>query len=164
MSARLSRRGFLVAGLATAASTGAVGLLHLRPAAAGYQVLSTHEIAVVEALAAALFPAGVFPVAGGDGGTAPMLDLLLSAYMDPLAVDPVRYLLRTLEWGTFVSRGQPFSALSPAEAADVLSIWSASDPLPRRLAFDSLRAVMGNAFLRRPEVVRAIGWGPGCGP
>ena len=162
MNALLSRRSFLLAGLAAGAVAGAAAGAHLPPAALGFQVLSAEEARVVEAVAAALFPAGHFPVVGGDGGTAPALDLLLADYMDPATVEPFRYLLRTLEIGTLVSRGVPFSRLPLDAATEVLEVWSADDPVPRRLAHDSLRTLVGMAFLRRPEVVGAIGWRAGC--
>ena len=132
-----------------------------RPAP-GAAVLSVSEQAVIEQAARVLFPPGVFPVAGGDGATAPAVDALLAEVVDPPAVAPFRSMLAALEWGTLVSRGTRFSALSREEAAHVIDIWASENPAPRRVAFDSLQALLSMAFLRRSEVIDAIGWRVGC--
>ena len=131
--------------------------------ATGAKVLSSAEISVVEQAAKVLFPEGVFPVSGGDGVTGRQVDELLAEVIDPPAVAPFRSMLAALEWGTLVSRGTRFSDLPEDEARDVLHTWASENPAPRRLAFDSLQAVLSMAFLRRPEVLRAIGWRVGCG-
>ncbi len=116
----------------------------------------------MEAIARVMFPPGHFPVEGGDGGTAPVVDQLLNEAIDPMAVSPFRYLLRAIEWGTFVSRGQRFSDLDLDTAQEVLAIWGSANPFPRRMAYTSMQALMGMAFFRRPEVAKAIGWRAGC--
>ena len=129
---------------------------------AGLQVFTQDEVDIVEAVAAVLFPAGYFSVAGGDGETAPEVDRLLAEMVDPPAVAPFRYLLRALEWGTFVARGQRFTELDEATAKEVVDVWASAKPFPRRLAFTSVQALLGLAFFRRPEVAREIGWRAGC--
>lgn len=164
MNALVSRRRLLTAGLCAAAAAGAAGLLGRLPSpGSGFAVLSAGEARIVEAVAAVLFPPGHFPVTGGDGGTAPAVDRYMQDFMDPAAVGPFRYLLRALNLGTLVSRGLPFFSLQADEAADVLAVWSSEDPAPRRLVQDSFRVVVGGAFLRRPEVLTALGWRLGCG-
>ncbi len=134
----------------------------LGPPAAGMVVLSASEVEVVEAVAAVLFPPGMFPVAGGDGETAPEVDRLLKEMVEPGMVAPFRYLLRALEWGTFVARGTRFTQLDLETAGEVVSIWASENPFPRRMAFTSVQAMLGLAFFRRPPVAQAIGWRAGC--
>jgi hypothetical protein len=163
MNALVSRRKVMIGGVAAGSVIIAGGAFQLGfRAAPGALVLSQFEINVVEQASRVLFPDGFFPSAGGDGDTAQAVDWLLAEVIDPPAVGPFRSMLAALEWGTLVSRGTRFSALSVSEAKDVLDIWSSENPAPRRVAFDSLQAVLGMAFLRRPEVLEAIGWRAGC--
>jgi len=159
----MSRRSLLITGVATGGLVALVGsLAWLRPPATGLAVLSTGEVDTLEAVAAVLFPPGIFPVHGGDGQTAPEVDRLLNEMVDPQTVAPFRYLLRALEWGTFVSRGQRFTQLEPEVAREVIDVWASENPFPRRMAFTSLQAMLGLAFFRRPEVLEVVGWRAGC--
>jgi hypothetical protein len=163
MNALVSRRSVMVGGVAAGGVIALGGsLAYLRQPAAGYGVLAAKEIDIVESIAAVLFPAGHFAVHGGDGGTAPVVDQLLQVAVDPMAVAPFRYLLRAIEWGTFVSRGERFTDLDPVTAREVLTVWGQANPFPRRIAFTSLQALMGMAFFRRPKVAKAVGWRAGC--
>ena len=128
----------------------------------GMQLLSPQEVGVVEAAAAVLFPRGQFPVFGGDGRTAPEVDRILAEVLEPQAVVPFRSMLGALEWGTLISRGTRFSQLSTEEATHVLDVWGSENPFPRRIAFDSLQAIIGMAFLRRPEVLEWVDWRTEC--
>ena len=163
MNAIVSRRAVLVGGV-TAGSllAGAAVFTFASRPAVGAAVLSEIELAVVEQAARVLFPAGIFPVAGGDGQTGPAVDALLAEVVDPPAVAPFRSMLAALEWGTLVSRGTRFSELTRDEAAHVIDIWASENPAPRRVAFDSLQALLSMAFLRREEVIETIGWRVGC--
>jgi hypothetical protein len=163
MGALISRRTVLISGV-TAGSLMAVAgglFVETRPAV-GALVLSQAELDVVESAARVLFPPGFFAASGGDGETATEVDRLLADVIDPPAVVPFRAMLGALEWGTLVSRGTRFSLLSTEEAKHVLDIWASENPAPRRVAFDSLQAILGMAFLRRPRVIEAIGWRAGC--
>ncbi|RME24069.1 MAG: hypothetical protein D6798_12095 [Deltaproteobacteria bacterium] len=160
--ALVSRRALLIAGAAAAVAGAGVGIVHLGRPAPGYRVLSPREVQVVEALARVLFPPGIFPVHGGDGGTAPGVDLLLAETFPPHTVPPFRYVLRAIQLGTLISRGRHFHELPPDEAAEVVAIWAGDDPLPRRLASDSVKLILGTAFFRRPEVKAAIGYRAEC--
>ena len=163
MNALVSRRSVLVGGVAAGGLLVAGGALVVSgEAAPGASVLSQAELDVVEQAARILFPSGYFPVAGGDGVTAAEVDGLLAEVIDPPAVAPFRSMLGALEWGTLISRGTRFSKKSTSEAREVLYVWSSENPAPRRVAFDSLQAILGMAFLRRPEVNAAIGWRAGC--
>jgi len=161
-NALVTRRTLLIAGAAAAVAGTGVGVVHLGRPAAGYRVLSGREIKVVEALARVLFPPGVFPVHGGDGGTAPGVDHLLAEVFPPHTVPPFRYVLRAIQLGTLLARGRHFHELPVDEAAEVVAIWAGDDPLPRRLASDSVKLILGTAFLRRPEVKAAIGYRAEC--
>jgi hypothetical protein len=163
MRTLVSRRSVLVSGVAAGGLLAAGGWVRwARKPAEGALVLSAPEIEVVEAATRVLFPPGVFPIAGGDGKTAPEVDRILAEVIDPRAVAPFRTMLGALEWGTLISRGSRFSELTPDEAKHVLDVWGSENPFPRRVAFDSLQAVIGMAFLRRPEVLKEIGWRTGC--
>jgi hypothetical protein len=163
MGSLVSRRSLLVSGIAAGGLLAAGGGVRwARQPAPGSLLLSGSEQDVVEAAARVLFPPGVFPVSGGDGKTAPEVDRILAEVIDPRAVAPFRTMLGALEWGTLVSRGNRFSRLSAEEATHVLDVWGSENPFPRRVAFDSLQAVIGMAFLRRPEVLEAVDWRTGC--
>ena len=163
MNAIVSRRAILIGGISAGGLlAGGAGVALLGRPASGAAVLSEAELAVIEQAARVLFPPGIFGVAGGDGKTAPAVDALLADVIDPPAVAPFRSMLAALEWGTLVSRGTRFSKLSDEEAAHVLDIWASENPAPRRVAFDSLQALLSMAFLRRPEVIETIGWRVGC--
>ncbi len=163
MKELISRRSLLLTGVAAGGVIAAGGTLAwLGAAASGLRVFTADEVEIVESIAAVLFPVGYFPVAGGDGRTAPEVDRLLSEMVDPVTVAPFRYLLRALEWGTFVSRGQRFTQLDPVTAKEVVDVWASENPFPRRMAFTSVQALLGLAFFRRPEVAKAIGWRAGC--
>ena len=161
----ISRRQAIMAGAAlgaTAVLGAGMGWLH--PAREGYLLLCEDECDIVEAVARVCFPPGWFPIAGGDGGTAPMVDQLLAREVDPASATPFRYLLRSIQVGTLISRGKPFTSLNDAEAREVLDVWASGQVFPRRLMSDSFKAVIGMAFLRRPEVLAAVGYRAGCPP
>lgn len=162
MGALITRRRLLLAGMAVGVATCAASLARLGAPAPGYRVLAPREVEIIEAIARVLFPPGVFPVAGGDGGTAARVDQVLAETIDPAGVAPFRYLLRAIEIGTLFSRGVPFADLPPDEAKAVLDVWASEDPLPRRIASDTFKVVLGMAFFRRPEVMARIGWRAGC--
>ena len=161
--ALISRRSLMIGGVAAGGLMAAAGGAWLKMGPApGFVVLSAFEVAVGEQATRILFPTGFFAASGGDGNTAPAVDLLLAEVIDPPAVAPFRSMLAALEWGTLISRGTRFSRLAVDEAKNVLDVWASENPTPRRVAFDSLQAVLGMAFLRRPEVNAGIGWRAGC--
>jgi hypothetical protein len=162
LSLPISRRALLASGVAVGMATVGGSLVHLGGPAPGLKVLTAREARLVEAVAAVFFPPGIFPVHGGDGGTVAGVDTFLADQVDPQAVAPFRYLLRALDMGTLFSRGRPFTSLSADEAEAVLQTWAHDEPVPRRLAADSLKVVVGMGFLRRPEVLGAIGWRESC--
>ena len=130
--------------------------------AAPLRIFSAHEAEIVEGIAAVLFPPGYFSVAGGDGGTAPMVDAVVADMLEPAARAGFRYLLRAMDLGAMVARGVRFAALPLDEQKEVIDIWFAENPAPRRMASDSFKVLVGMGFLRRPEVITDIGWRQGC--
>jgi hypothetical protein len=163
VGALVSRRRLLWGGVATAAVAFACGsTLALPRAAEGARVLSAHELAIVRAVAEAMFPSGVFPVGGGEAKVAEEVDRLLSDWMIEPHRSAFRYILRVLEWGTLASRGSHFSSLDLADRQLVLDAWSDPNTMVRRASVDSLRVVMGMAYFGKPAVLDAIGWRTGC--
>jgi hypothetical protein len=159
----VSRRSLLRAGLATGAALAFGVGLRLDAPAAGARLLSVEEMEILRALAEVMFPAGVFPVDGLEARVPEEVDRIVADMMEEPATSAFRYVLRAIEWGTLASRGLRFSRL-PAEArAEVLEVWSEPMVLPRRVAHDSLRLVLGMAYFNHPAVLGAIGWRTGCG-
>jgi hypothetical protein len=159
-----TRRRVLLGGSALALVGG--GLLcssfWLEEAGPGLLVLSADEAATIEALTALYFPHERFGPLAGDGATARELDRLLGEVIDPITILPFREVLAALDLACRLRWGASFRHLEPAVQAEVLAEWSAPEPAARRLASDGWRALIGMAFLRRPELLRRIGWTPGC--
>jgi hypothetical protein len=82
--------------------------------------------------------------------------------LQPIHARGFRALLLGLEWGTLASRGAPFTALPIAVRAEVLATWSDPSVFERRLAGDAFRLVLGMAYFQHPEILRHLGWAPGC--
>lgn len=159
-----SRRRVVLAGVGglAAAALGVGVWAPLRGPAPGRACLSREEEAVVRAAGAALFPAGSLPVDGGDERVVAEVDRVLADCLAPGPRAGLRYLLRALQVGTLASRGVLFSQASGEVALAVLREWSDPSVVPRRVAYDSLRAVLAMAYFGLPESRRAIGWAPGC--
>ena len=162
MGVPITRRGVLLSGALLGAALLVGRIVWLSPPGPGMRVLSAREARIIEAIAAVLFPPGTFSVHGGDGGTAPRLDVLLDEMLDEMSADGFRYLLRAIEVGTLVARGVSFSRLPPDEAREVVDIWFSEEPAPRRMVSDSFKVLLGISFLNRPEVIAEIGWSRGC--
>ena len=162
MGVPITRRGVLLSGALLGAALLTGRIVWLAQPAAGMRVLSQKELDIIEAIAAVLFPPGTFSVYGGDGGTAPRLDVLLDEMLDEISADGFRYLLRAMEVGTLIARGVSFTSLSPDEAREVIDIWFSEEPAPRRMVSDSFKVLLGIGFLNRPEVIAEIGWSRGC--
>ncbi|MCB9674635.1 MAG: gluconate 2-dehydrogenase subunit 3 family protein [Alphaproteobacteria bacterium] len=163
MGLLITRRRVL-AGLGVAAGAAGIGgySLTFGAPAPGATVLSSNELAVVRAIAEVWFPAGIFPVDGIEADVAGEVDASVADLLDPVRLAGFRYVLRALEWGTFASRGARFTALDAATRLEVLRTWGDPSVLPRRVATDSLKALLGIAYFSHPAVLAAIGWKPGC--
>lgn len=164
MAFALTRRAFIAGGVAvSAASSGTVWGLSSGVPRAGARVLTAAEWAVVEAVSLVFFPGVHFPLNGLQANVAAEVDRLLHEVMAPVQAHGFRVVLRGLEWGTLASRGRYFTGLSTEEQHDVLSTWCTPDVMPRRIAGDALRVLLGMAYFAHPEVKAAMGWQLGCG-
>jgi hypothetical protein len=159
-----SRRSLLLSGTAAASLTAlGVPISVLPGAAPGFRLLSAGEIALVVAIGGAFFPPGSsMGVSAADVDLPLLVDTLLAEELDPVVQPVFRYLLRAVEAGTLASRGATFTSLSLEEQRDVLSTWSDPGILPRRLAYDGLKSVLGMAFFNAPAVMDRLGWSPTC--
>jgi hypothetical protein len=160
----LSRRTLMLSGAAFAGVT-AFGVPEavLPPPSAGFQVLSDGEASLVEALGDAFFPPGnPLGVAAADVDLPLRIDTLLADELDPVVQPVFRYLLKAIDMGTLASRGAGYAALSLEDRRAVLDTWADNAILPRRLAFDALKTVVGMAFFNTPEVTATLGWFPRC--
>lgn len=160
----VSRRALLggVGVALAAAGGGTYGLLPGAPAE-GFRVLTPAEIRVLDAIADVFFPGVHFPISGSRAGCAAKVDAILDDVMEPLHANGFRYVLRALEWGTLASRGRYFTELDRVAQREVLETWAEPEVVPRRIAGESLKAVLGMAYFSHPDVQRAIGWRAGCG-
>lgn len=162
MGTLVSRRTLLQGGLAVGAALAVGGTVALPHPAPGRRVLSVGELALVGAIAEALFPRGAFPIDGLEAGVPERVDVLLEQMVLPLQARGFRYLLRGLDWGTLGSRGVRFVDLPVAERAEVLAAWGAPTVLPRRVASDAIKMLLGTAYFSHPDVQARIGWRSLC--
>jgi hypothetical protein len=164
MSALVTRRTLLTGGVVAAAMAVVTGVgVRLPVAAAGRLALSAEELRVVRALAEVMFPSGHFPRSGVEVGVEEEVDRIVGDVIAPVQAAAFRYVLRALEWGTMASRGLRFSALPLAERREVLAVWAEPGPLPRRIASDAVKAVMGMAYFSDRSVLDHIGYRATCG-
>lgn len=163
MFALVSRRRLLRAGLAVGAATAFGAGLRLDGAAIDARILSAEEMAIVRAVAEAMFPGWPMPLDGVAAGVAEEVDRLVGDVMVEPHASGFRYVLRALEWGTLASRGVRFSQLTVEERTEVLDAWADPVMLPRRVAHDSLKLILGMAYFSHPAVLEHIGWRATCG-
>lgn len=160
----LSRRRVII-GAATVAALAALGVrvTRLPGAAPSHRLLSDDEFVLVTAIADGLFPPGnPLGVAGNEVAVAEEVDRLLATELDPEMRLVFRYLIRGLDLGTVASRGRSFAALDTEARADVMRVWSDSSVVPRRMAFEGIKLVVGMAFMNDPKIVAATGWEFSC--
>jgi hypothetical protein len=136
------------------------------PRAPGRRILAAREVALVTAVADAMFPRGGPVAASGSEARVPeRLD-------EHLAILPsrirrlVRMLFFLIEHATLLFPPPPprgrrrFSSLSEAQRAAALEGWRTSRFPARRLVFAALRAVVTNAYVADPAVLRQLGLAP----
>ena len=138
-------------------------MIVLPASALGGRVLSAGERGLVLALGEALFPPGnPLGVSAADVDIAGLVDELIGDFLDPVAAPVFRYLLRGLDAGTFASRGAAFGALPLAARREMLDTWADNAVLPRRLAYDTFKTVVGMAFFNDARAKAAVGWTVEC--
>jgi hypothetical protein len=162
VDALVSRRAVLNGAIALGVSVAFGAGLRLDSPAPGAWILSSEELAILRAVAIVMFPGDPLPIDGIDAGVAEEVDRLLVDLMGEPQASAFRYVLRALEWGTFASRGARFSQLDPHERGEVLDAWSDPAILPRRVASDGIRLLVGMAYFRNTVVLDAIGWRVDC--
>jgi len=156
-----TRRGLMVGGLVAATAGGGLWGLSQGPPRTGARVLTEKEWTVVEAVGDVMFP-GIHLPSAAEAEVAAGVDRVIAEVLDPIHASGFRYVLRTLEWGTLASRGRPFTGLSRRARAEVLETWSGPEVLPRRVAGDALKVILGMAYYGHPAVQAAMGWRQGC--
>jgi hypothetical protein len=162
MAALVTRRALIGGGLAAGAALALAGGLRLPAASEGGRVLSLAERDVVAAVSSVMFPGVVMP-RGTDVGVVDEVDRILAEVIPAVHAMGFRYLLRGLEWGPLYSHGDRFSRLDIAQRTEVLQIWADPAVMPRRVASDALKMVMGMAYFRNPAVHEAMGYHMSCG-
>lgn len=163
MTKLVTRRSVLVGGLAAGAALAFASGISLGPRADGFQVLSRDELAVVAAISLVMFPGHPFPLNGVEAGVVEEVDRMVAHDLPEVHGAAFRYLLRALEWGTLMSRGTRFSALGDVDRLEVLRVWSDPTLLPRRIAADSLRMVLGGAYFSNATIQQHMGYRAACG-
>ena len=128
--------------------------------------LSARELALVRAAADAAFPpGGAIPLSGTEAGIPAHLDRYLAA-LPPRNRMLIRLLFVLIEHATLIFPApgwdgfRRFSSLSLERRMAVLEGWARSPIQPRRLVFQSLRAVLTMGYFASPAVLRAMGLAP----
>lgn len=160
----MTRRAVIGTGVITVgcAVVGSGALIRSERISEGMRCLTAPECSTVQALGAALFPAKHVSITPESIGLVRLVDDIVWDTLDPVRRLAFRGLLRSLELGTLAVRGRRFSRLSVSEQREVLKSWAAPDPASRRVAYDSLQAVLAMAYYGHPAVREQIGWAPGC--
>jgi hypothetical protein len=161
----VSRRRVLlgVAAGSVAGGAGATLVLRLEAPAPGARVLSARELDVVRAIGEVVLPAGVFPIDGTAPAVLAEVDRTVADMLYPAQARGFRYILRTLEYGSIARHGLPFTRLPAQVRKEIVDNWHDPALLPRRVAWDSVRVVLGMAFFAQPEVTAEMGWRALCG-
>ncbi|MCK6522789.1 gluconate 2-dehydrogenase subunit 3 family protein [Myxococcota bacterium] len=161
-AALLSRRRALTLGLMAGVAVSLWAVTDLEPPAPGSRVLGASERALLDAVGDTLFPEGALGPSWSRLGLTDEVDRLISGGVSEKMATPFRALLRALGMGVALSQGARFVNLSPAERLELLSAFGEVGPLPKRLAHDALKSVMGMAYFGHPEVQRALGYHSFC--
>jgi hypothetical protein len=136
-------------------------------APSGTRTLSARELALVDAVAEALFPpGGALAESGREAGVSGYLDRFLAA-SQPRQRALMRALFFLFEHATlfFPAPGglrglRRFSSLDAPQREAVLEAWRTSGLFVRRLCFTSLRALCTLGYFASPGVLRALRLAP----
>ncbi|MFT4628128.1 MAG: hypothetical protein ACI8PZ_006823 [Myxococcota bacterium] len=158
----ITRRAMLAITGAGLAGSVAV-LVPLRGPEDGMRVLSHEERLTVAAAALTWFPGDPFPIRGDDPAVVDEIDRIVADVLSGPQQVAFRYIVRTLQLGTIATEWRTFAALQPADRVRVLSTWGDPDVMARRVALDSLKAVVGMAYFKQPDVLAHIGVRRTCG-
>lgn len=142
----------------------AYGILAASSAGAGRRVLSSAEVALLEALAEAYFPPGnAIGVDGRDVDVVTPLDVWVAS-MAPSEQRVVRSLLRLIDLWPRLSLGGfgRFSGLSLEDRVAVLIAFEESALEPRRAIGQLVRGLVSFPYFEDPRVLHGIGVEYGC--
>lgn len=135
------------------------------PPAQGFRVLARREVAFLNAASDAIYPPGAGLPSGSEARVPESLDAYLEI-VPPRMRRLMRLLFLLVEHATLLfpapgSRGfRRFSSLEPEQREAALDGWRTSRLFPRRLVFASLRALLTNAYVADPGVLRGLGLTP----
>jgi hypothetical protein len=135
------------------------------PPAPGFRTLARGEVALLGAAADAMYPPGGALPSGSEARVPATLDAYL-AIVPPRMRILMRLLFFLVEHATLLFAAPPprgrrrFSSLSPEQRAAALEGWHRSPLFARRLVFTSLRALLTNAYVADPAVLRGLGLTP----
>mgnify|MGYP000265257396 FL=1 len=172
----MDRRKFMaVTGLsATTLGLGGVlwrvgGVWWDQEAAPKWQLLSAHEVKIVEAIAEAIFPgedSSTAPIPGAlDVGVPKFLDNFLANTLDDFTANAVRLLIHAIdEMAIAADFGLTrFHKRPLEERVAILKVWEESSLAPRRGAFSALKLFIAMGYCESPEVLGAMGISYTCG-
>ena len=114
---------------------------------------------------AAFPPGGAIPLSGTEAGIPAHIDRYLAA-LPPRNRTLIRLLFVLIEHATLIFQApgwdgfRRFSSLTLDQRMAVLEGWARSSIQPRRLVFQSLRAVLTMGYFASPAVLRAMGLAP----
>ena len=158
-----TRRQVLTIGSLVTGGTLVGGFLWLPSAAPGKHVLSADELSIIGALGEVFFPEGnAIGLSWRDVELESGVDQLLSETIAPNLVDPFRYLLRFVEYGTIAETGSRFTRCSVKRRAALLEDWGRPGSKYRSGGMNSLKSILGMAYFNHPRVLDAVGWRSMC--
>ena len=158
-----TRRQVLVIGSLVSVGTMVGGFLWLPDPAPGKEVLSKGELSIIAALGEVFFPEGnAIGLSWKDVELENGVDRLLSETIAPNLVDPFRYLLRFVEYGTIAETGSRFSQCSVQRREALLADWGRPGSKYRSGGMNSLKSILGMAYFNHPRVLDAVGWRSMC--
>ena len=132
--------------------------------AKNFELLSETEVAIVTAIANALFPAGgSIPQSGEEAGLIQFMDQYLKA-ADPGTAKLIRLLFRIFEYGPiiFAESASRLSRLSVEDATRHLEGWADSSIYFRRAGMQTIKLFFGMGFYANEDVRAVIGWKNEC--
>ncbi len=153
----ISRRQLLAASalVAGAAASGAGGVAWRwwdQPADAPYALLSPDEVAILDALAEACFPAGGTPeMGGGEAGVARYFDGVLEG-LAPAQQKLLKLALHAIDALPLPTHGGYLAELAVPDASDAVAGWLASSRYEIRGLAQSLCLFVGMAWFAHPKV------------
>ena len=164
----LRRRHLLAVGalVALAGAASAAGVVYSwweQPPDAPLRHLSVDEVAVFDAIAEAVFPAGGVPaLSGREAKVGRYLDALLGG-MIPTQRDLFRLSLHGLNTLAYAQAGAILPELGPERVGALLRGWLVSGDSNLRGIAQSLHVFVSMAYLAHPEVSPVIAAQFGCG-